>query len=342
MEISSIVSVQVTRQTKTISQAGFGVCLILTPVASLPAARVSFYTSIDGVSDDFESSTDAYKSAAAIFSQNPRPEKIAIGRYLSTETIDDVLPLIKDETNDWYALVLTSRTQADQAFAAAWIETQDKILFVRSNNADIKDPADDTDICSVLSAATRERTATIAHFPATDDFIDAGWLGGMLPKQPGSATFAFKTVSGATPDKFTASEQAAIDAKKANHYQTVGGVNIMQPGKMASGEWIDVIIGIDWLKARIAERIFSVLANRDKVPYTDAGAATLENEIRAQLTEGVKVGLLAADPAFTVTVPKVSTISVNDRASRVFPSITFEATLAGAIHKTTIQGTVSV
>ena len=347
MDISNIVNVSITRQTKTVSQAGFGTMLILTPVAEpLPANRVSFYSSIDEIADDFPSNTDAYKAAAAAFSQNPRPERVAVGRYIGSgqnaETITEALNACKEENDEWYALVLTDKTVASQTLAAAWVETQKKIFFARSNDVDIKDAGETADIGSVCSAANYDRTAVVAHYPSADDFIDAGWLGLMLPEQPGSATFAFKTIAGIAADKFTSTEQAAIDAKVVNHYQKIGGVSVTQPGKVASGEWIDVIIGIDWLIARMTERIFSVLVNNKKVPYTDAGAAMLENEVRAQLKAGVAVGLLAADPAFTVTVPRVAEIAPADRANRVFPNITFAATLAGAIHKTTIQGTVSV
>ena len=54
------------------------------------------------------------------------------------------------------------------------------------------------------------------------------------------------------------------------------------------------------------------------------------------------VGLLAADPAFTVTVGRVADQSVNDRANRIFPALSFEATLAGAIHNLRIRGTIRI
>ena len=53
------------------------------------------------------------------------------------------------------------------------------------------------------------------------------------------------------------------------------------------------------------------------------------------------MGILAADPAFTVTAPAVADVSAGDKTARTLPDVDFDATLAGAIHKVEISGTVS-
>lgn len=433
MSLSSIVDVQITRQTASVSQAGFGTMLILGFNAAFPE-RIRFYEDMDGVSTDFTSSDEEYKAATAAFSQNPRPSRLAIGRaeslvagvYLldcnqamagadsisvtvngtvctaSTlaalataidavagvasavvagtpdftititadlgtpltvsglaitttlgltatltnptpeKTVVTALDAIALESDDYYALVLTIQALASQVAAAAWIEARRKIFFARSNDANVKSAGSTTDIAYLLKAAAYDRSVVIAHYPSTDDFIDAGWLGKMLPEDPGSATFKFKTIAGATVDILSASESTAVKGKNGNTYETVGGVNITSEGVVASGEFIDIIIGIDWLQARIQERVYAKLVQNKKIPFTDAGVAVIENEVRAQLKQAVSVGLLAASPEFTVTVPKVVDVSPADKALRYLPGITFAATLAGAIHKTQIRGTVSI
>ena len=84
------------------------------------------------------------------------------------------------------------------------------------------------------------------------------------------------------------------------------------------------------------------MVNSKKIPFTAAGAAIIEAEIRGQLNDGIRVGGLAASPAPTVEVPDVLSVSVNARAQRIFEGITFEARLAGAIHFVKISGTVTV
>jgi hypothetical protein len=257
-------------------------------------------------------------------------------------SVADALDLIEFNNSDWYALLLaTDNTYWPQYAAAQWIASRRKIFFARSNDSVIN-TATTTDIASTFSDLNYDRTVVIAHFPLADDFIDAGWLGRMLPEDPGSATYKFKTITGCAADNLTSTQANYAKGKNANTYETVGGVAMMAEGVVSSGEYIDIITGVDWLQARIEERVFSKLVNLNKIPFTDAGVAIIENEIRAQLNEGVRVGLLAADPAFTVTVPKVADVSPADKAARYLPNITFVATLAGAVHKTQIRGTVSI
>ena len=58
------------------------------------------------------------------------------------------------------------------------------------------------------------------------------------------------------------------------------------------------------------------------------------------LRQGVLNGGINGDEDKTVNAPLASDVDSNDRASRLLPDITFSATLAGAIHKTVIRGTV--
>lgn len=431
--ISNIVDVQITRQTASVSQAGFGTMLVLGFNADF-AERIRFYEDMDGVAVDFATTDDEYKAANAAFSQNPKPTQLAIGRAealvagvwvidlnqdmagadaisvevngvavtgdtmanlataidaiegvasavvvgnpdftitvtatsgaplvlsdleITTElgltgtltntvtekTVVTALDAVALESDDYYALVLTTKAQASQLAAAAWIEARRKIFFARSDDTNIKSAVATSDIAYKLKALNYDRSVVIAHYPSTDDFIDAGWLGKMLPEDPGSATFKFKTIAGATADNLSTTESNAVKGKNANTYETIGGVSITAEGIVSSGEFIDIIIGIDWLQARIEERVYAKLVQLKKIPFTDAGAAIIENEIRAQLRQGIAVGLLAASPEFTVTVPKVADISPADKALRYLPGITFNATLAGAVHKTQIRGTVSI
>ena len=76
--------------------------------------------------------------------------------------------------------------------------------------------------------------------------------------------------------------------------------------------------------------------------FTDSGIGTILNLITAQLKEGVSKGFLAGDPAPTVTVPKAAAVDPADKAARTLPGVKFQATLAGAIHRVVISGTLSV
>ena len=78
-EITSVVVITVTRDSVGVQQAGFGIPLIVGHSATF-GERLRFYTGVDGVVVDFATTTPEYKMAVVLFSQNPKPEKIAIGR----------------------------------------------------------------------------------------------------------------------------------------------------------------------------------------------------------------------------------------------------------------------
>jgi len=204
----------------------------------------------------------------------------------------------------------------------------------------IQDPT--SDLGSELKALSLDRTALMYSAVADNQVPEAAWVGGRLPLDPGSQTWFAKTLRGVTVDTLTDSQKAKALGNNVNTYTTVGGVAITQNGTMASGRFIDIRRGIDALQADMEERVLTQVVNLPKIPYTDPGIAVVENQMRASLNFFVGTGLLAADPPFTISVPRVANIAQADRANRLLPDMKFTATLAGAIHKIVIRGTVSV
>lgn len=265
------------------------------------------------------------------------------GAFAVTEagkTVASELDLLRLETDAFYAVLLTSTVLADQLTCAAWTESQKKIYLTRSNEAGIL-AATTTDIAARLDALGYNRSA-VMYYGSTDDYRDAAWAGACLPLNPGSETWKFKTLAGVVADSLTTTQTANAQGKHCNLYRTIGGIDVTSEGYMASGRFIDQTRGIDWLEARLQEDVYHVLATTPKVPYTDAGVMLVTGPIRARLANGVAVGLLAEDPAPTVTAPLVADNSVTDRANRILPDVAFTANLAGAIHSVQIAGVVSV
>ena len=258
-----------------------------------------------------------------------------------TESWVDTLEAVQAENDSWYALTTETHIQADVVALAAAIEAKKKIYGVSSADLAIKTNVT-TDLFSVLKAAGYQRTFGLWSATADTEFPECAWIGYQLQERPGSDTWAHKTLSGATVSKLNGTESSNIKEKNGSTYEYVGGLNVTIGAKMFGGEWIDVMVFVDWLEARMRERIWFRLANSKKIPYTQAGATILETEVRAQLQEGVRVGGLADAPAFTVSVPDVTTLSPNMRAQRIFDGIEFEARLAGAIHFVTVNGRVTV
>lgn len=245
----------------------------------------------------------------------------------------------------FYGLLLDSQSQAEVATAstgaAAWTEANKRLLVVQTADGLVLASSSITDVGYVLKAAGYARTAYLYTPGLYTEWHAAAWEGERLPANPGSDTWAFKTLRGVSAYSLTDTQRSALEGKNGNHYQTVAGNAIADPGKSASGEWLDVTRFIDWLRARMRERIFGVQLNAPKIPFTDAGIGRVVTEVRAQLEDGVTVGGIDPGTPFTVTAPRAADVSEADRAARVLSGVEFNAKLAGAIHQLTISGNVS-
>jgi hypothetical protein len=219
------------------------------------------------------------------------------------------------------------------------MEPQVKLFFMSSADANMLNPADATDIASLLKAKTYDRSITLYSADAANH-PELGYMGGQLPKDPGSITWAYKAIKGAVVDTINSGEKSAVQGKNGNTYTTVAGLNVTEEGKVASGEFIDVMHGIDFITARLKENIFALLANVDKVPFTDQGIASIENEVRGVLQQAVGQSIIAE--GYTVTVPAAADVPKADKGNRLLPNVKFNAVLAGAIHKTEIYGTLTL
>lgn len=285
------------------------------------------------------------------FSISVSPEIMSFQKGLIVLPLVAANPVATDLTNinnansNWYALIATTRDAPTVKAIAAWVETRIKLFGTASSDlAIINVPAgtDTTSIAAFLNQGGYVRTFVMYHQDANDDYPEAAWFGAVLPLDPGSETWAFKTLNSISASNITTTQQNNALNKKANIYTFVAGVNITQNGTVAQGEYIDVVRGIDWLQARIQESVFSVLVQNPKVPYTDSGIAVIQAQVMQVLQQGVNNNFLTADPAPTCTVPRASSVPAIDKTNRILRNVRFQATLAGAIHAVRISGTISV
>lgn len=255
--------------------------------------------------------------------------------------VQDDLAEITDIDPDWYGLILVDRTQLHVELAAQYIEAQEKIFFTASDDANILVSTNTTNLAYVLNAAGYNRTA-VWYTTNPNDFIDAAAFGEAFPFNPGTRTYKFKTLDTISAEDITTSQRNALKGFKANVYEESGGRNITAEGTMASGEFIDVIIGIDWTTARIRENLALLFFTAGKVPFTDEGISLVYNQIQEILEQAERLKIIANDPKYTIVVPKASEVSSQDRAARTLTGVKFKARLAGAIHFVDVLGEVTV
>lgn len=319
--------------------------------------RTKTYASLEEVAVDFATTDPEYVAASAFFNNSPNPGTLKIGRVDAAEDWDDALDAIIAVDNIWYGLAATTRTQSDLEDVAAWVELQGgtansnpKLFGTASNDVNILDSGVTTDIASVFQTAEYDRSFVLYHQDALTTYPELAWIAGTFSLDPGTLTWKFKQLDNFNPSNLISAQRSAALGKSANLYETYGDTDMTFEGTVASGEFIDIIRGIDWLESTMATNIFNALAAAAKIPYTNAGIASVEAEVRAALEDAITVGLLRASPddyegqSYRVTVKDVSEISVADRSNRLLPgdAITFDAKVAGAIHKVEVNGTVAV
>lgn len=270
---------------------------------------------------------------------------LQIEDLVASDPVQDDLDAVSNSNNDWYGVALTSRAVQDILATADWVEARPKLFGTcSSQEAIINESANDdqSSLAYQLFSAGYTRTFLLYHQDADDDYPECAWMGRCLPLEPGSETWKFKSLNTIPYSNLNTTQAINAQTKSCNTYQFVGGRNITAEGVVSSGEFIDIIRGVDWLTARIQEFVFFVLVNNNKVPYTDTGIAMIEAEVRRALELGVTNNFLAADPQYTIEVPRAAAVPANDKANRILRNVSFQATLAGAIHFVEIRGVVSV
>ena len=339
MGLEQIVDVSISRQTTVPTRVGFGTCAYLSSAATLtdPAEYFNLKEVTDATSDV---GADTVAFATAYFGQEIAPTKLVVipdgGADISAS-----LDAAVDVNNDWYALASATKVDADIQEIATWVQghTNDnpKLYFAMTADANTLDATSTTDSAYIIQNASQDRTA-VFYKANSDEFVGA-ILGKLLPLDPGSVQWAFKTLAGVSPDTFTGAQISAAFGKKANIYQSLGGVAMSNQGTTAA-EWIDVMRGLDWLKATITTNLFTYMVNEPKVSYTDKYIGVIKSNVLATLKEAVAQGVLQGVP--TVTAPNVSTISAASKSARTLPDVKFTGVLAGAIIKVEIAGTITL
>ncbi len=338
--IDEVVNITITRDSVGITRADFGTILILGNSHPDIDPNLKTYTSLAEVTVDYANNSPEYFIAFHIFAQPIKPDKILIGQVKDGETfIEAYNRLSLSHGEEFYAVVSTSLNDDDVLGIAEVVETQSKIFATISADTDIKGDANNN-ILKQLNALKYNRTY-LMYTETPTDWANAAWLGRMLPLQPGSATWAYKELIGINDNSnLNATERANIKLRKGNYFTELAGIEVTFLGTMVSGEYIDVIHGLDWLEAFIQENIAQLLIAAPKIPYNNNGIGLIENSLRASLQEAVLRGIINQD--FVITVPDILNVSHVDKVARRLTNVKFTATLTGAIQNIVINGSVTV
>lgn len=114
-----------------------------------------------------------------------------------------------------------------------------------------------------------------------------------------------------------------------------------------SGNFIDIVHALDWLAAQAQQRIYRILRQSRKVPYTERGMSLIDGELIDLGASAVAAGIISDDVgtdfettdsddefigAFRVRRERVNDQPAQRRAQRLAPPMELCFRVAGAIH----------
>lgn len=336
--LDDIVNVQIDLNTAAVGRANFGtICVFAQQVGTHTAGRVETYKRFTDVPADVPSV--ARGMIQAIFSQQPRASqvKVAYVADAGAVTAEDLRKAL-DFDNRWYCAVIAHASQNQQDFAKALEATRHLLVLT------VAETDQGVAIARALKSLNLYRTAVIA---SSDINAGAAWAAKAMSYQAGSETWALKRLAGVTASTMSATLEGQLQEQNASFFaRHSSDLSVTRGGKVAAGEWIDVIRFRDWLQDAMQTNLVTMLINRPKLPYTDEGLEVIATTMIKTLQEGVRAGGVIdwrddgegnQVPGYDVSVPRASEVPFNIKASRV-ANVGFTAYLTGAIHAVNVTG----
>lgn len=266
----------------------------------------------------------------------------AISQNHADADVDVDLAAIDLEDSDWFWLGTLYNSEAYILTVAAWAQANGKMYYFASNATDdLKTSTGSMGVGDKVRALAYKYVAGDYH-PNPVEFADAAVIGGLAARKIGSWTAKFKRRTGVTFVPLTTTERTNLVARQMNFYEKAKSINLTSEGTTFGdgvNKWIDNVVNIDWLSDVIKTNIFSLQNSEAKIPFTDGGAAMIEAQVRAGLSEGFDNTVITEE--YDVSVPLIADVSDSDKALRILPDVDFECILQGAIHKVRVTGKVS-
>lgn len=352
--INQIVDVQIRNVTSNTYSRDLNTITVLAKhdVFTAPEIFRVYQSSSSMAEDGFDLDSYAYNAVRVIFSQEITPVNVVVGRVATTGTNEDYLTAFNQMLmipQGWLWLISDLRDVPTQVTLAGLAQANDKMYLASTHDVSAFDPLITTDLSSEIKALSYSNTAVWFDDALSTDptvvpnYSEASLVGRCANGVAGTVNFRLKRLIGVTPapsvDSLT--KMTALENKgytfAANIEQSVRSFGSTKTG---SGEWIDAVLAIIWLKTNIRERVFATVANSEKLPYETEGAAAIEADVRSVIAEAQGYDIVADDTPISVTTPNILDLTPAQRNTRILPNVRFSCRLSGAINGTVIRGEV--
>ena len=152
-----------------------------------------------------------------------------------------------------------------------------------------------------------------------------------------------------TLPKLTDSDRNQLQENHVNYLTEEYKRQYVKEGVCLNGEFIDVVLGGDWIAKRMRDLLYDILLSNANINYDDGGFGLVATAVLQALAEASDDdhNIVSRDPesragVFNVNIPKYADSTDEQRRNRVMPDITWEALLAGAIHSVKTKGVLRV
>lgn len=367
LELSNVVTVSVSA-----AEAGAGEYNTSNlAIFTRDAANVSFgtdgykiYLSPKEVGVDFGTSSETFKMANTVFSQQPNilggGGYLVVIPFLSAETIDDAITRTQDLVQYFGIMCAEVTTSSNMLAAAAVVQALNKIAFWVSRTAADVDPGGMLDL---LRSGGFTKSRGLFYGSATDtlalNMMAAYASRGLSVNFSGSnttLTMHLKDLTGVFPDPsmtqtlLNKCQVAGVDA-----YVSLQGV--AKTFCSGANQFFDQVYNLQWFAGAIQIAGFNYLAQSStKIPQTEAGMDGLKGAYRAVCEQarsnqycapgawtspdifGVQSDFLAniGQVGYYIYSTPIAKQLQSDREDRKAPLVQIALKEAGAIHSSTV------
>lgn len=255
----------------------------------------------------------------------------------------------------FYGLTFTSLINSDHLAVAAYIEaaTNKHLYGITSTDAGVLSSLSVSDIAYLTSNLKYKRTSV--QYSSSNSYAVCSLLARILTTNYNAnnttITLMYKQEPGIVAESLNTTQLTALESKNCNVFVTYNNnTAIIEKGTVASGDFVDIITGTDWLALAIQTAAYNLLyTSTTKIPQTDAGTHLIVTTVENICSQGVINGLLAPGiwnsggfgdllqgdfmpKGFYVFAAPVALQNQSDRAARKSVPIQVAVKLAGAIH----------
>lgn len=322
----------------------FNICLVteiteddLLTGKKFDTSDMETYSSLKGLAEVFKSDSKIYKTGQAVFNQKTNNgvnqsnvRRLVVVRKLETdETFQDALNRV-GYINSYFVLVNPSANSEslDIQSVNEWVSGYRKMLFAQTTSSDVVSSST-SDVASALKNKHAGRCALYYHeLPESPDSQSedpkylyenlAGAMASIMSHSPiGRYTASYKTPSGITVDKLSASAESYLDAKNVNYYVPfIGGAGEYGTREMTSangvtseGIEIQETIAIDRIVLTLQAGLMDAL--QMDIPYDDRGGTIVYEKVNGVFSQLKREGIFAEDSIDDETGEKIPSYSIN-------------------------------